>query len=300
MRRAGFLAFLFCTCAFAQPVKPPPVESVTVTGERTRDEQIKSFVESRVAPTFRLGKVARWEAGLCPAGAGLKPDYLNFIIRRLKDTAAKVGVPVNKDPHCETNVEIVFSTKPQALLDNIRKSQSFLLGYYDNSRQADERARVTHAIQSWYVTATIDANGFPQVDRANKSMPFCMDHPECRIMTNAPNYTVTGSRLSNGLHSGYLNILIVADPTKLADYEMGAMADYISFLALTEPGSLDGCAPLPSILNLLGAHCANVTGEISNSDLGYLRALYRMTPDATLAGQKSEIAYQMKKAMDAQ
>ncbi len=117
-------------------------------------------------------------------------------------------------------------------------------------------------------------------------------------MTNAPNYTVTGSRLRDGLHSGFLNVVIVADPAKLTDYEMGALADYIAFLALAQPRSLDDCAALPSILNLLAPHCANAAAEISSGDIGYLRALYRMTPDATLRGQKDEIAYQMRKTLD--
>ncbi len=50
----------------AQPAAPPPVENVTVNGRRVPDAEIHAFVTSRAAPTFKLGKVARWEKGICP------------------------------------------------------------------------------------------------------------------------------------------------------------------------------------------------------------------------------------------
>jgi hypothetical protein len=226
--------------------QPAPTESVTVTGERTREEQIKSFVQSRAAPSVRLGKIARWEAGICPAATGLKPEFLRFILQRLKATAAKVGAPVNSAASCRTNVEIVFTSAPQALLDNLRKSHEDYLGYHANAAQADRLAKVNHFIQSWYATGTIDANGSVQADIKRRGMPFCMDEPECRIMTDMPPSAVTGSRLNNGLHSGFLNVVIVAEPGKLSDQEAGALADYISVLALSQPGSLDVARPCPA------------------------------------------------------
>jgi hypothetical protein len=292
-----FLA-AFLTPAVAQPAAPP-VESVTVTGERARDEQIKSFVQSRAAPSVRLGKIARWEVGICPMAAGLKPEFLKFIIQRVKDVATKAGAPVNQSPSCRTNIEIVFSTKPQAVLDNLRKSREDYLGYHANGSQADALARVTHVIQSWYVTATIDANGSVQLDSKKRGMPFCLDEPECRIITDVPPAAVTGSRLTDGLHSGFLNVIIVADPNKLVDHEVGALADYIAFVALAQPGSLDDCSLLPSILNLLARDCtgAAATREISEADTDYLHGLYHITPDALLVAQKGEIAYRMKQTL---
>jgi hypothetical protein len=293
----GLLAVIHS--ASAQPAAPR-VESVTVTAQRTRDEQIKSFVESRAAPSVRLGKIARWEVGICPAATGLKPELLKFIVVRLKDIAARVGAPVNKSASCRTNVEIVFSPAPQAVADYLRRSREDYLGYHSNGAQADELAKVTHLIQSWYATGTIDANGSLAPDVKKKGMPYCLDEPECRIIMDAPQAAVTGSRLTNGLHSGFLNVIVVADRGKLVDQEIGALADYIAVLVLSQPGSLDDCAPLPSILNLLAPGCAGAASarEVSAADADYLRGLYRMTPDALLQAQRGEIAYQMKQTME--
>ena len=195
-------------------------------------------------------------------------------------------------------MEIVFTSAPQALLNNLRKSHEDYLGYHANSAQADRLAKVDHAIQSWYATGTIDANGSVQADIKRRGMPFCMDEPECRIMTDVPPSAVTGSRLTNVLHSGFLNIVIVADREKLLDREIGAVADYVAVLALSQPGSLDDCAALPSILNLLAPACAGAPPDITAADAEYMRGLYHMTPDALLSAQRSEIAYRMKQTME--
>jgi hypothetical protein len=270
-----------------------PVESVTVTGERARDEQIKSFVESRATPTFRLGKVARWEAGICPTALGLKPAFLKFIVQRVKDIAARVGAPVSPVTDCRSNMEIVFTTKPQGLLDDIRQHHPAYLGYYDNGDQADHLATVAHSIQAWYTIATIDMRGRVYID-SRRAEGACLFDINC---PNNPD--VSGTRLNSGLRSGLYHVIVVADPDKLADHEIGTLADYIAMLALAQPRALDDCEPLASILNLLAPGCAGAAliQAISDSDIGYLRGLYHMSAEGTLRDQEDEIAYQMKQTL---
>jgi hypothetical protein len=285
MRAVVILVLAGLAAAAAQPAKAPAVESVTVTGERARDEQIKSFIQSRAAPAERLGKIARWETGICPIALGLRPAFLKFVTQRVRDIAAKAGAKVNNRLSCRANIEIAFTSAPQALVDNIREHARVYLGYRESNKQADALAIVDHPIQSWYLTATLDINNEPHID-SRQNFGF---------------YTaaVTGSRVRDGLHSGLNHVIIVADPTKLVDQEIGAVADYVAMLALAEPRSLDACEPLPSILNLLARDCGGAQiAALSDSDFGYLRGLYHMSADGTFDGQKAEIAYQMKKVLD--
>ena len=53
-----------------------------------------------------------------------------------------VGAPSNANSSCRPNIEIVFTTTPQALLDGIHKKHQVYLGYHDNSTQADNLAKV--------------------------------------------------------------------------------------------------------------------------------------------------------------
>ena len=68
-------------------------------------------------------------------------------------------------------------------------------------------------------------------------------------------------------------------------------------LALSQPGSPDACETLPSITNLLAPNCANASEHISDGDLAYLRGLYKMSPTATLQGQRNEMRFQMEKTL---
>ena len=43
---------------------------------------------------------------------------------------------MDRDASCKPNIEVVFTTTPQALLDNIRKGEPVFLGYHDNGSQA--------------------------------------------------------------------------------------------------------------------------------------------------------------------
>ena len=108
---------------------------------------------------------------------------------------------------------------------------------------------------------------------------------------------VTGSRAMDGLSSGFFNVLIVAEPARLLDYEVGTLADYVAMMTLSQPASQDVCQELPSISNLLVPGCKSVPSHITDADLAYLRGLYRMPSGITLAVQYNQLEYQMKKVL---
>ena len=79
-------------------------------------------------------------------------------------------------------------------------------------------------------------------------------------------------------------------------YEIGRVADYIAMLAISQTETLDACHALQSITNLMSPECdASVKATaITSGDLAYLRALYSMNPDHSLALQRFEIAHSMR------
>jgi hypothetical protein len=293
---AGLVMMLLALPAAAQPT-----ESVTVTGTRSR-QVIEKFVESFAAPTRMTGKLARWDDGICPIAVGLKPAYLEFIARRVRSVAAAAGTPV-AEASCKPNIEIVFTTTPQALIDNVRQQNEAFLGYADSAAAVDALAKVTRPIQAWYLTKTVDLRGNVLVDSA-KAPPTEITLPDpyhnppfITVYTKQGAMSVTGTRLGDGLRSGFYHVIIVADPTKLVDHEMGAVGDYIAMLALTQLSSLDTCQALPSIVNLLAAGCARPAAALTENDAAYLRGLYHMSPGRALRNQEDEVAYQMDKEL---
>jgi hypothetical protein len=282
-----------------------PTESVTVTGTKSR-EVLQKFVGSLAAPTRLAGKMARWGSGICPVTVGVPASFVTFINHRLKEIAVQAGAPLNERASCRPNIAIVFTPKPQALADDILKRQPALLGYADNREQEKKLASVTRPIKAWYMTATRDLRGALEVDGvkiagSGLEVPFPCPPPAtgmCSIqLPGAHAFSVTGSRLGDGLRSELYNVIIVADPTKLASYEIGELSDYIAMLALTEPASQDACLDLPSILNLLTENCATKASALTENDAAFLHGLYKMNPGTTLQTQKDEISYQMEQEL---
>jgi len=300
---------------FSQP-KPLPPESVTVTGTKATDEAIEKFEKARAQPTYVLGRMARWTKGVCPVTLGLADKYAKYITRRIKDVAAAVGAPVDGDPACLPNIEVMFTLNPEILMGNVRKTKSLLLGYHHNEREADELAKVTHPIQAWYTTNSQDLKGESFVDTGTCGTGGVT---ALNSMPNAPPVTAdavangvvaggfslpcavvvheTGTRTGkDGLTSGFFNIIIVADPSKLLDYEVGTLGDYIAMMALSQPSSLNSCQDLPSISNLLAKDCNSIPIWITDGDLAFLKGLYR-TVGSSFIIQQNEILREMRKAL---
>jgi hypothetical protein len=291
----------------------PSTEHVTVTGTRSRPV-IDGFVQAFAAPTRLTGKIARWEDGICITALGLKPAFLKFVTQRVRAVAVQVGAPVNADLGCEPNLEIVFTTTPQGLADGLKKDHEIYLGYADNAAQRAALAKVTHPIQAWYATETKDLRGMAEIDNpkgggielqismplltADGSMSANTPSVVTMNMPHAHARNASGSRLGDGLHSAFHHVIIAANPDKLVEHEIGALADYISLLALAQLDSLDICQHLPSIVNLLAPGCERPASALTDNDLAYLRGLYHMGVDRTVRVQKDQIAYQMQQALE--
>jgi hypothetical protein len=269
--------------------------AVPAMAQPVSDQAVNEFVDSHAAVTH-LGKIARWEDPVCPQVNGLPANFTKFIAKRVREVAAQVGAPVDPDEtNCKSNIEIVFTATPQDLLNSIREKQPIYLGYYDNSGQADEIAKVKHVIQAWHATQQVDLRGNKMVESNNPTRPNGRDL----------NLTASdGRRTGDGVRSTYYRGVIVADPNKLGDYEIGTLADHIAMLALAQPASLDVCQEeLPSILDMTNPTCRKdkPVKALTKADTGYLQGLYKtLQTGASLRLQKDSIAYQIKQNLGSQ
>jgi hypothetical protein len=276
--RIIFAALLLATPALAQPVS---------------DQAIRDFVDSHSATTH-MGKIARWEDPVCPQVTGLPANFTKFIAKRIRDLAASVGAPVDPNGEsCSSNIEVLFTTTPQDLLNSIRVKQPIMLGYYDNTDQANELAKVTHVIQSWHATQTVDLRGNKVIDSSN------LVRPDPRSL----NLTASnGLRTGDGMHGTYFRGIVVADPSKLTDYEIGTLADHIAMLALAQPANSAACTELSSILDTTNPTCRKdaPVKALTKADTGYLVGLYKMNSGLSLRGQKDAIVLRVRESLEKQ
>lgn len=301
---------LLALSAQAQTPAPAPTDSVTVTG--AKEAAIAKFIQTRAAVSRIAGKIGRWQAPICPIIYGIPPAYAKFVTDRVKDVALQSGVRVDEKEKCGGNIQIIFTTTPQALMDNIRNEHPVYLGYFDNSSQADQMTTLRRPVHAFYTTQTRDFTGRRFIDKPACGAGLTLDLPappsagpmseSSTGMTTmnlcAPVMAVSGMRyIGDGVTSEFAHIVIVVNTPEVVDLEIGSLSDYIAMLALSQPVRFDACQDLPSITNLMiEPPCAanTVMTVISAHDLAYLKGLYKMTAGRSLSLQKNEISYRMK------
>ena len=280
-----------------------------MTGFKSR-EMLDKFVKSSAVPTKMTGKIARWESGICPTAVGQKPAFTGFVTARVKAIAAAVGAPVSALASCTPNIEIIFTTEPQELLDRVRKNDPDYLGYAETSAKREALATVNRPVQAWYTTETIDLDGVHRMDSARRlgsgitmanfsaiAMPNSVANRDPIYLPDATYTRVTGNHINDGARSGFNHIIIVIDSKKLAGQSFISLADYIAMLALTQLNSLDTCQQLSSIVNMMATGCDQKAEGITGTDLAYLHGLYKMSDDTSLIFQQNDIADRMKETL---
>ena len=257
---------------------PTTVEGVTVQAPKIEPEKLPEKVSRFVAAhsaRARTDHVSRWATAICPETYGLAAEMNAFVSARVKAVAASVGAPAARPGTvCETNVLIVFTATPQALMDDVREHHQRMLGFHYFA-QAKRLATVTRPIQGWYMTGSGGKHQEPELDDEFAPMPG----------------GAAGSRLTDGLTSKFVAALIVIDSTKAAGHEIGAVADDVAMLSLAHSTPAKSCSELPTILDLLSPTCpANADPPgLTPYDLAYLKGLYSIEPTEFLAAQRSEI-----------
>lgn len=283
--------------ASAAAATPEAAESVTVTATPLPHRSaVDEFIYSYPTEVRTTDKIARWKAPICPVVQGLPARFASFVTTRVKAIAHTAGAPVSEDPKCRHNIEILFTTAPQAVGDWLRKDHWAYLGYFDNFHQADELAKVTHDIQAWYTTATVGYHGLLRVDNPRGDFLTGAYGGMNGIDGGKVYYAPGAGRFNVGPASSLYNVIIVANPAKLGEYEMGALADYIAMLALSQPKSFDACWEVPSITNLLTKDCQaeRKTATLSDNDARFLYGLYKMDTNYVVQIQRSQIRYFME------
>jgi hypothetical protein len=302
----------------AQPPEPPseadtPREQVTVTApkydaHKLEHEIVPRFVQTHSVPAPAVGQITRWRTRVCPSVTGLKPAFSDLITRRIASTARSIGaLTAGSGQKCPVNIEVIFTSTPQALVDNIERQHPYLLG---SARKAGD-TRFTHAIQAWYLTGT-QAISPPQrpvvglnsanADRAKGDTPVeqAPGTGDAGLVPDAPYAGaapggVAGSWLTSGLRSELLHVLVIVDAQSLLATPMEPVADYIALVSLTRVSSRAACNELPSILDLLSESCSGRPRPtaLTPADSAFLRALYSTELDMKLNIEEGEVRDRM-------
>ncbi|HEV7383468.1 MAG TPA: hypothetical protein VGN89_01220, partial [Phenylobacterium sp.] len=264
---AGLALALAVSPVSAQPSPSAPpantVEGITVIAPKLEQdklpEMVTKFVQGHGA-TSRIEQLSRWSVPLCPQTGGLSAPFNAYVSARVKLVAAAVGAPLerqsNRNFPCKTNLLIIFTTRPQELMDNVRKHHSDALGFH-YAAQAERLAHFDRPFKAWYVTGT-QAEG----DLIQEDKEFGMAQGGA-----------AGSRLTKRLASRFIGVLVVIDANQIIGHQIRAISDDVAMLSLARANDLKGCSQLPTILDFLSPECP-VTADpegLSAYDVAYLK-----------------------------
>jgi hypothetical protein len=269
-----------------QQSDPDSGQSVTVTGERPDSEaerrrESSRFFDSHAVRT-RIGQLARWHEPICVRTGGL-PLALNArISTRIMDIADSVGIRTNRADLCRPNVMIGFTTEPQAMVERAVRRNPLVIGFH-YAAQRDRVMRVRQPVQAWYVTTTRGGSGEERIDQAGVRTPG----------------GGAGSRLTNHISSGLAHVLIFADTSHVEGEESASIADLLAFLALAQTPVAQACDASDTILNLMNPACPPERRPVAltQADIAYLRALYRMDAEAGPQMQRGQIVLDMAETL---
>jgi hypothetical protein len=239
--------------------------------------------------------LARWRGGkqsICPVTVGLTPQYDAYVTARLRAIGTYVGAPVQADPECKPNVQIVFTNNPAQSMDAVIgwATRAFGIRYSGGAKDLIEY-KGDHAVQGFYIT-TWGGSVVQNTDLLLVGLEVNPLWP--RVGQEYLGNGRAGSRLGGdpGSGIGIGVVILVVDTTKIGSYAIGTLADYVAMLTLSLAQSPDHCDALPSILDLMSSNCATHDKPVAMTagDLAFLKALYYR--DSGLGASLSKAAIQ--------
>jgi hypothetical protein len=181
-------------------------------------------------------------------------------------------------------------------------------------------------VQAWYATETQDNKGVTVVDSKDQSLmcdaidnnvmtagsgdlknPYRVDPARLSQVTRDMQQYCghrydTGNRLRDGIHSHIVAVTAVASMEAVRFHELGAVADYLALVILSQTQAFERCEKMETVANLLVPRCDldnRVTG-LMPGDMAYLKALYKADTGGNLVAQQASITAEMKKILAAE
>jgi len=285
------LSGLSCGGALAQ-APAPPIETIYSDAQRAKDlTASQHMVDLMLAPSFSIdGQYARWKQPICPHVYGLNPVTAWFVEHHIREVAAMVGAPVDRNDPCLPNIGIIFTAEPQASLLSIAARRPFLL------QGGAQKLTVNYPVQAWYTTWKTDYDGFKTID-----IPWEISEPWRDGYNDPPQVKANDSRLHTGQTAEMGAATVLVDTKAATGMTLGELSDYLAFMTLAQASQYGACLPMETISNLMTPGCGadDTAHRLSHADIALLTALYEV-PDEPELLQKQRIVGAMRRSLEKQ
>lgn len=269
----GCLSLICAGPAFSQtPPQPTAAEVNAVVVKAANRQRLLDFVKNTTALSPD-GRVARRAARLCPLVAGAPAEVNTYVAARIRQVGSTVGVNVEQTA-CRPNLLVLFSREPEAMLEAARRRGK--ISFRPMSAIRTDRFKSSAQPVRWLhnVVEVGAAGALAETDDLN----------------GPPEVRERGSRLTSDLRSSIRNSIIVIDAKATDGVEVGALADYATFVALADVQSAAGAPNNASILNLFNGEKPGEGQRLTPLDMAYLQGVYKVRTDISGLNQMGAVA----------
>lgn len=300
-RTARWLSTIGALCASAPlaaqtspPTAPPPAQAaattdapadgseIVVTGKHGKPPTAKQVYDqareiSRVAPN-QAYEVAlpRFWGPVCPGVAGLRTEYAELMVDRMRETIARLKVPLAKG-NCSANLVVSFTGDGRALLADLEHNRPEIFHLLSPAEQA-ELLSDEAPVHVWNnVAMRWTGAGAPPAHGVKAS--------------------VWGQLNRNAMPESYeiVGALVVFDRDAVRGMTLTQLADYATMRGLSHTKPADGAQPMATILSLFDGDGGS-PDQLTDFDVGYLRSLYYSVPNASAAKKLNDVQHFAQKA----
>ncbi len=279
--------------ARAQEQPPAAEEEVVVVGQRT-EEIVRAFVAEIALSARGANQLARWDRRICPGISGIKAQYARPVLDRIAQHAYEIGLDVG-EPGCKANVLVLVTPTPDELTRQIVDSNRDVLGWHAQRGQVSEGRDGLRAfidsdapVRWWHVSNATNSDGASVGDSSTG---------------DAQAIRVDGaSRIHRPTRIDFGGAFIVVDANRIGGLPLGALADYLSMVALAQIDPDTDTSEYPTILNIFNGIVGGAPAftTLTEWDLGYLRGLYAVQRSSDTQSQQADIVNQITRSITSQ
>ena len=274
-RAARWLGVIGASCAAlplaaqTPPADPPAKDAeIVVNGKTQVPSGGEVFAEargiSRIGPREAyVVALPRYWSPVCPGVAGLRADYAMAMIGRMRDTIARLEIPLAKED-CSPNLVVAFEQDGRTLLTDLQRDKPHMFQLVSQAEQAELLADQA-PVRVWNNIAMRWTGAGPPPEKGVKA-------------------SVWGQLNRNAMPESYdiVSALVVFDRNAVEGMTLTQLADYATMRGLSHTRPASGKQPMATILSLFG-DAAGSPDELTSFDIGYLRSLYSWQANASAA-----------------
>lgn len=254
------------------PVEPDDLEDLPgIVVSRSANERavIRALARDVVGQIKGHEPLPRFHGEFCVEVAGVKGQFVEDFRARIIENARLARVRIDKDD-CKPNALVIFTTDARNELRKLRKTRPALLGNLPPSAR-DRLLNSRDPAFAFQATQVLGANGIVLgIDER--------DTPDNNVF--GPN-----GRLSLTYSITIAGAVVLIDADAVEGKTATQLADYASLRLLMPTGEIKAITPgMPPTIMTLFLDPENAPPELTDFDLGFLRAGYSLAPNMAASG----------------